>query len=73
MKQAPNFMNGKKLAFDEVFRSPFEKETESEALRTLAAIREAHPAYYGWVEFEGYAEQLSNGKWRAVRHHAQYK
>ena len=70
---APATWNGKTKTFEEVFRSPFEKDTQSDALRTLEAIREAHPASSGWVEFAGYAEQLPNGKWRAVRHHAQYK
>ena len=70
---APNTLNGKHKTFEETFRSPFEKETQGDALRVLAEIRAAHPPYYGWVEFSGYAEQLPNGKWRAVRHHAQYK
>ena len=73
MLHAPEILNGKLKTFEEIFRSPFEKDTESDALRTLNAIREAHPATFGWVEFEGYAEKLPNGKWRAVRHHAQYK
>ena len=55
--------------YEETFVSPFEKETESAALEVLEAIREAHPASSGWIEIAGYAEQLSNGKWRAVRKH----
>ena len=55
--------------FKETFVSPFEKETKSDALKTLDAIRAAHSSAYGWVEIEGYAEQLPNGKWRAVRKH----
>ena len=73
MAKAPEILNGKVKTFEEIFRSPFEKETESDALRTLNAIRKAHPNSSGWVEFEGYAEKLPNGKWRAVRYHAQYK
>ncbi len=55
--------------FEEIFRSPFEKNTEEDALRVLDQIRACHPAEYGWEEIEGFAEQLPNGKWRAVRHH----
>lgn len=73
MANAPKNWNGKTKVFEETFRSPFEKETEGEALRTLSDIRAAHPLSSGWVEFSGYAEHLPNGKWRAVRHHAQYK
>lgn len=73
MKKAPTTWNGKSKIFEETFRSPFEKETEGEALRTLNDIRAAHPSSYGWVEISGYAERLPNGMWRAVRHHAKYK
>lgn len=73
MAKAPETLNGKVKTFEETFRSPFEKDTESDALRTLNAIREEHPSSLGWVEFEGYVEKLPNGKWCAVRHHAQYK
>ena len=55
--------------FREVFVSPFEKNTESEALRVLNDIREAHPASYGWQEVRGFVERLPNGKYRAVREH----
>lgn len=55
--------------FREVFISPFEKDTEGDALRVLQAIREAHSATFGWVEIRGFVEQLPNGKWRAVRVH----
>ena len=73
MLHAPEILNGKLKTFEEIFRSPFEKDTESEALRTLNAIRESHPNSSGWVELNGYTEKLPNGKYRAVRHHAQYK
>lgn len=63
---------GKTKVFEEKFVSPFEKENQSDALRVLDAIRAEHPASKGWVEEEGFAEQLPNGKWRAVRKHAKY-
>lgn len=59
-----------KYSFEEIFRSPFEKDTEGDALDVLQEIRDSHPASSGWVELDAYAEQLPNGKWRAVRHHA---
>ncbi len=55
--------------YEEIFESPYQKETKGDALKTLQAIRDAHPASSGWVEIEGFVEQLPNGKWRAVRHH----
>lgn len=60
----------KEFSFEEVFKSPFEKETEGDALNVLQAIRDTHPASKGWVELNAYVEKLPNGKWRAVRHHA---
>lgn len=60
----------KKYSFHEVFKSPFEKETEGAALDVLQEIRKAHPASKGWVELNSYVEHLPNGKWRAVREHA---
>ena len=69
---APEVINGKNKVFEETFVSPFQKETEGDALRVLDTIRSNHPASSGWVEFEAFAEKLSNGKWRAVRHHAKY-
>jgi hypothetical protein len=73
MKQASNTYNGKTLRYQEVFKSPFEKATKADALRVLEAIRDCHPSSSGWIEIEGYAEQLPNGNWRAVRNHAQYR
>ncbi len=70
---APKTLNGKTKVFEEVFYSAFEKDTRAEAIRVLNDIREAHPQSSGWEEFAGTAEELPNGKWRAVRHHAQYK
>lgn len=57
-------------SFREVFKSPFVKETEGDALDVLQAIRDSHPASKGWVELNAYVEKLPNGKWRAVREHA---
>ncbi len=59
--------------FREVFVSPFEKETEGDALKVLQAIRDVHSAEYGWKEIRGFVEKLPNGKYRAVREHVQYK
>ena len=73
MARAQAIMNGKRKTFEEFFVSPFEKETESDALQVLYSIRASHPATSGWVELTGYVEQLPNGKWRAVRHHAKYE
>lgn len=61
-------ITGRKI-FQETFISPFQKETEGDALKTLEAIREAHPESSGWFEIDGFVEQLPNGKWRAVRKH----
>lgn len=65
-------VEGKTKVFEETFKSPFEKETEGDALKVLDNIREVHDPNHGWIEIEGYAEQLPNGKWRAVRKHAKY-
>ena len=73
MNNAPATMNGMTKVFEEVFISPFEKETWADALNVLSAIRSAHDAYHGWIEIDSDIERLPNGKWRAIRHHAQYK
>lgn len=64
---------GKSIHYAETFVSPFQQDTLSDAKRTLIQIREAHPANFGWIEKRAFVEQLSNGKWRAVRVHVQYK
>lgn len=64
---------GKTKVYEEPFVSPFGKDTEAEAMRVLNSIRECHPESKGWVEIDGYTEQRADGKWYAVRHHAQYK
>lgn len=58
--------------YKETFVSPFEKDTKGDALKVLDAIREVHDSAHGWVEIEGFAEPLPNGKWRAVRVHEQH-
>lgn len=70
---ASTTMNGKQKVFEETFVSPFEKNSESEALTVLDEIRTTHDEAHGWVEIKGFAELLPNGKWRAVRIHEQYK
>ena len=70
---APETMNGKQKVFEETFESPFEKDTEADALKVLDEIRKTHNEFHGWLEFDGFADQLPNGKWRAVRHHAKYE
>lgn len=65
-------MATKKEVYREVFVSPFEKDTEVDALKVLQEIRECHSAMYGWKEIRGFAEKLPNGKYRAVREHAKY-
>ncbi|MBE5806402.1 MAG: hypothetical protein E7313_06860 [Clostridiales bacterium] len=62
-----------KEVYREIFKSAFEKETEEQAQIVLDAIREVHSEEYGWKEIRGYVEKLPNGKYRAVREHAQYK
>lgn len=73
MEMAPRKFMDKEFVFQETFRSPFETDTEKDALRVLEAIREAHPASSGWVEIHGFVEKLPNGKYRAVREHVLYK
>ena len=63
----------KEAVYREIFRSPFQKDSEQEALRVLQAIRAAHPLSSGWTEIRGYIEQLPNGKFRAVREHVHVK
>ena len=63
----------KKKFHEETFISPFEKDSEQEALQVLDDIRKQFSAKDGWEEIDGYAELLRNGKWRAVRKHVQYK
>ena len=48
--------------FEETFVSPFEKDTQEEALAVLNEIRKAHPTEKGWEEIRGFTEQLPNGK-----------
>ena len=75
MANAPETLNGKKKVFEEVFISPFEKDSQKDAYRVLDDIRQAHPASSGWVEFpeKTGVTKLPNGKYRAQRHHAKYE
>ncbi len=66
-------MMAKREVYREVFISPFEKDTEGEALNVLQSIRSCHPSMYGWEEIRGFVEKLPNGKYRAVREHAKYE
>ena len=69
---APERLGPRRKVFEETFISPFEKETEGDALRVLEEIRKNHPPKKGWMEVMGFVEKLPNGKFRAVRIHAQY-
>ena len=73
MKLAPKVKGSFFLVYQENFKSPFLKDTESEAQKVLDEIRLAHPASKGWEEIEAYVEQMPNGKYRAVRNHALYR
>ena len=70
---APKKHGGKPLTFEETFRSPFERDTVESALAVLESIRDVHDAAHGWLELDANIEKLPNDKYRAVRHHAQYK
>lgn len=54
--------------YDQEVLSLIERDTREEALKDLDEIRSSFSAYNGWIEVDGYAEKLKNGKWRAVRH-----
>ena len=70
---APEELNGKRKVFEETFISPFEKDTKGDAIKVLDEIRKTHDEEHGWVEFDACSIQKTNGKWVAMRHHAQYK
>ena len=71
--KAPEEFDGRKKIFEEVFKTPANFWTKQQAEDVLNSIRESHNSSCGWVEFEAQTEKMSNGLWRAVRHHAQYK
>ena len=73
MTAAPNSLNGREKVFEETFRSPFEKPTESDALKVLEEIRFSHPSNEGWVEISFKIEKTRNNMFRATRHHAKYE
>ncbi len=64
--------DGRELFYEGKFISPFEKNTKAEAIAVLNQIRNRFNSENGWIELNGYPEKLPNGKWHAVRHHAQY-
>ena len=55
--------------YHETYVSSAEYASESEALKVLNSIREAHPARHGWREIRGFVQPLPNGKYKAVREH----
>lgn len=65
--------DGRELFYEGIFISPFEKNTKAEAIAVLNQIRNRFNSENGWLELKGYVEKLPNGKWHAVRYHAQYK
>ncbi len=70
--KAPMYHDGKKLNFEETFRSPVARPTEESARKVLDSIRAEHNSAYGWVELDARIEKTPTG-FVAVRHHAQYK
>lgn len=72
MKRAPETYNGKKLIFEETFRSPFVRPTKEAAQKILDNIRTMHASEQGWLEIEAGIEPKDGG-FVAVRHHAKYK
>lgn len=66
-------VHGKVKVYEETFISPAHQLTKGDALNVLCKIRSCHPESSGWVEIDGFVEQLPNGYWRAVRHHAKYR
>lgn len=64
---------GRTKVYEETFKSPYGRATEEEAKKVLAAIRDSHPALYGWKELRSGIEQKSDGLFYAWRHHAQYR
>lgn len=68
-----SFIHGKEKVYEETFISPANQLTKGDALKVLNSIRSCHPESSGWVEIDGFVEQLPNGSWRAIRHHVQYR
>lgn len=73
LKTAPNSLNGRYKVYEETFRSPFEKDTESDALGVLDEIRATHSSKHGWVEISSRIEKTPDNKFVAVRQHAKYE
>lgn len=70
--KAPTTFEGKRLVYEEVFRSPFVRPTEASAQEVLNDIRAVHNRAYGWVEIEAHIEKKGDG-YVAIRHHAKYE
>lgn len=70
--KAPMYHDGKRLNYEEIFRSAFPRPTEDSARAVLESIRSQHSSTYGWVELDARIEETPAG-FVAVRHHAQYK
>ena len=73
LKTAPNSLNGRYKVYEETFRAPFEKDTESDALGVLDEIRATHSSKHGWVEISSRIEKTPDNKFVAVRQHAKYE
>ena len=68
---APLEKDGKKLCYEEVFRSNYHEFSPRTAESDLNAIRECHDKEHGWVEIDAWIEHYPDG-YVAVRYHAQY-
>ncbi len=68
-------LKNRRMVSSKIFETPAVFDSKAEALRALDNIRESYPSSSGWEEIGdgGYVVQCSNGKWRAVRHHAKYE
>ena len=70
--KAPKVHDGKKLVCEDVYRERF-PTTKGVAEEILHAIRLKYGPEDGWVEIGAWLEKTQDGKYVAVRHHAQYK
>lgn len=70
--KAPMYHDGKKLRFEETFRSPYARATMESAKEVLKSVRDEHDSAHGWIELEARIDRTPQG-FVAVRHHALYK
>ncbi|MGN1269329.1 MAG: hypothetical protein ACI4UU_00440 [Clostridia bacterium] len=70
--KAPMYHDGKKLQYEETFRTVNASPTEELAIKALNNIRATHSYKDGWIELAAWTEKTPQG-FIAVRHHAQYK